>query len=130
SGNRAVDVDRKLPAEVRHLVGEHALDDTDQSDVFALELELEGHLKEPRGARIVRMNAVAESRRYFVVADPVVDDRFGRFLERSAISGERKTAVEKPHARLDVAAMTRSEREHAGADRVLQRRPGRRDVAG
>ena len=37
--------------------------------------------------------------------------------------------IEKPHARLDVAAVMRAERENAGRHAVLERRAGRRDVA-
>ena len=41
----------------------------------------------------------------------------------------RQPAIEKPHARFDVAAMMRTEGEDAGRDAVLERRASRRDVA-
>ena len=53
----------------------------------------------------------------------------GGLLQRLSAAHEREPAVEEPHARFDVAAVMRTERQHARRDAVLERRPGRGDVA-
>jgi hypothetical protein len=49
-------------------------------------------------------------------ADAVVHHRLGRFLHRLAAADHRQPAVEEAHARLDVAAVVRAERQNARRD--------------
>ena len=93
--------------------------------MFAFELELESHLKEPRRTGIASMKPVSETGRDLLVADAVADETAGRVLKRAACaaSNHREPRIQEPHARLDVAAMVRAEGEHAGGDAVLHGRP-------
>ena len=100
-----------------------------QPHVLAVEFELERHLKQTRGPRIARVEAVPEPGRHLVIAQTVVDERVGRLLQRASGADERQTGVQKPHARLDVATMMRPERQNAGRDTVFERGAGGRDVA-
>ena len=62
--------------------------------------------------------------------DALVDDRIGRLAAAIAAGAHvRQAAVEKPHARFDVAAVMRTERENARGDAVLERRARGGDVA-
>src|SRR5262249_24062588 len=119
SGDRAVHVDRKRTVEAILMGVERALARTNQTHVLALELELEGHLKEARGARIFRMQTVAEPRRHFVLRYGLAYDRFRRLLQRPARADVREPAVEEAHARFDGAAVMWPEAEDAGRDAVL-----------
>ncbi len=94
-GDRAVDVDRQWLAEDRRLRAEHAFDDAKQADMFAFEFEFERHLKQPRRARIARMDTVAEARRHLVGPDALFDERLGRFLQRLA----RRAISARPESR-------------------------------
>src|SRR5262245_34501194 len=59
--NGAVDVDRQGPVEAIFELVERALGLANQPHVFAFELELERHLKEPRRARIASVKAMPEA---------------------------------------------------------------------
>ena len=108
---------------------EHVLDRANQADVLALELELERHLEQPRRARVARVGPVAEARRIFLLLDAFLDESLGRLLQRPSGPHLGQARVQKPHARLDVAAVVRAEREDAGRHAVLERGPGRGDGA-
>ena len=100
-----------------------------QPHVLAFELQLQRHLEQARGAWVAGMETVAEARRLQVGRDAFADNRVSRLVQRPAAAHQRQTAVEEAHARLDVAAMMRAERQDACRHAVLERRAGRGDVA-
>ena len=86
-------------------------------------------LEQARRARIARVKPVTEARAARVL-------RFrhsstscsAACCSDSPAAHQRQPAIEEPHARLDVAAVMRTEREDAGGHAVLERRAGGRDV--
>ena len=105
------------------------LDRADHLDVRAFDLELERHLKQARGARIARVEAVTESRERLAGLLPAIDDFRRRVAIRRALAHQLEARVEELHAALDVAAVIAAEAEHAGGDARAQRRARRRRVA-
>ena len=63
-GDRAVDVDRHGMTKCRVTNVKSMLDGADQPYVLAVQLELQRHLKQPRGAGIPSMKAMAEPGRH------------------------------------------------------------------
>ena len=99
-------------------------------DVLAFELELQRHLEQPRGARIARVKAVAEAgRRAAAAAAQSSTSCSAASCSESPARTSVRPLIEKAHARLDVAAVMRAEREDAGGHAVLERRARGRDVA-
>ena len=82
--------------------------------MFALELELESHLKQPACPGIARVKAVPESRRDLIRAGTLLDDGFGSFEHRAAGSNEAESRIVEPPAGLLVAAMMGTERQNSG----------------
>ncbi len=127
-GDRAVDVH----GERRALSGpldDHHLHRPDHLDVLSLHLELERHLEQPRGARIARVEAVAEAGDPFFLLFRLLDDRQRRVVIAGPLPDPGQPGIQKVHARLDVAAVIAAESKEAGGDAGAQRRAGGRGVA-
>ena len=90
--------------------------------MFPFELELQRHLEQPARARVARVEAMPEAGRDLVLARALIDDLLSRLLHRPAVPHQGEPAVEEAHARFDVAAVVRPEREDARRDAILQRR--------
>src|ERR1700719_4899709 len=82
--DRAVDVHRQVPPDGVLPRLEDALGRAKHPHVLALELELQRHLEEPRGARVARMEAMTESWGRLPLAQAFVHQGFCRLLERAA----------------------------------------------
>ncbi len=97
---------------------ERALDRANHPDVLAFELELERHLEQPRGARIARVEPVAEPRRRLALASGSPSTSV------SAASLQRLAAAHQRRARCrGTACTTRCRRR--GAARTPGCRPPR-----
>ena len=90
----------------------------------ALDLELQRHLKEPRRPRVPGVVTMAEPGRASSVATQRSTISRAASLYDFAGAHQLEAGVEKPHARLDVAAVMRTEPQDARGHAVLERRPG------
>src|SRR3954447_3055793 len=98
---------------------ERPLNRANHLHVLTLELQFHRQLEQPCCARIARVKTVAEARRRVTSLRAVVDELFCRIVARIAAADHREAAIEIPHARLDVAAVVRTERQDARRDAVL-----------
>src|SRR5258708_5108678 len=96
------------------------LDGSNQPDMLSLELELERHLKEPRGAWVACVEPVSKARRHLMAIEAFDHQRFCRLLKPSARPHQRQPAVEETHARLDVSTMVGPKSENTGRHAILE----------
>src|SRR5205085_7253665 len=125
-GNRAVDIYGQPLA--RGPFREHDFHGPDHLNVPAFDFQLQGHLKQSRGARIARMEAVTEAGDWLRRSVPSLADLARSIAVRVAFADQLETCVQKLHAHLDVAAVMPAESEHTRRHARAQRRAGCRGV--
>ena len=79
-------------ASGRDACAEQHLDRADHLDVPAFDLQLQRHLKQPRRARIARVEAVAEAREGIAGFAPAIDDLRRRIPVRRALAHDLQPA--------------------------------------
>ena len=104
------------------LVSSSTLDGADHLDVLAFDLELQRHLEQPRGARIARVEAVAEPGQRSRRASGIV-----RTIVSAASRVGRAAAHQRRARRRGTACRSRCRRRDSGRSRAC--RPPRRPAA-
>ena len=120
-GNRAVDIHRQRFG--LWLFVQHVLYCTNHLDVLGLGLQFERHLKQSGGARVPRMEPVAESRRDFLGLDTTLDDLLGGAAIGRALSHQFESGIQELHAAFDVAAVVFAEAEYPAATHARNAAP-------